>query len=108
MTTLDLSKLLTIMSRSSNYVPEHLREGLALYMMGGILPGDFLTAVLENDLTRAMAFGDDSSLAGLHSLVCFLMNECPTAAWGSVDTVRAWVSMPPEGRQAIAASRGWA
>jgi len=72
-------------------VPEHLRDGLALYIMHGYQPGGFLTAVLENDLFQAVNRGDDDSQAGLVGLVGYLYNEAPARCHGSPDRVTAWM-----------------
>lgn len=68
----------------------NLHEGLILYHLKGVRPGDFLTAVLSNDLKGAFARGDEESLKTLPSLVKFLYNKCPAGMWGSPDRVSAW------------------
>ena len=73
-------------------VPEHLRDGLALYLAEGYQPGHFLTAALENNLTQAVSHGDDSSLAGLPAIVRWLYNHAPSTAWGSPARVDTWIS----------------
>ena len=73
-------------------VPEPLRDGIALYLAHGYQPGHFLTAVLENNLSQAVARGDDSSLAGLPAVVRFLYNNAPSNAWGSPARVDSWIS----------------
>ena len=75
-------------------VPEHLREGLVRYLVHRIQPGRFLTAVLENNLTMAIARGDDISCAGLPALIRFLVNGAPGEASGSRRTVCAWLGHP--------------
>lgn len=71
-------------------VPKHLLHGLALYLVKGINPGDFMTAVLENNLKEACATGDENSLAALVLIVRFLYNDAPAAAWGSKEKVSGW------------------
>ena len=39
-------------------LPEHLRGGLREYIERGRIPGGFLMAVIQNDLTNAFGFGD--------------------------------------------------
>jgi hypothetical protein len=65
--------------------------GLVRYLVHRIPPGDFLLAVLSNDLMEAVSRGDDASVAGLRSLVRFLHNDTPWSAHGSLAIVRAWV-----------------
>lgn len=72
-------------------VPGHLIDGLVLYLVEGISPGHFLTAVLENNLMAAMSRADEVSRAGLFELCIFLYNDVPERAWGSPARVRAWM-----------------
>ena len=71
-------------------VPEHLREGLLRYLRDGILPGDFLTACLANDLMGAVMFADVESFAALHSIVAFLYNRALALSWGSPEAMTKW------------------
>lgn len=71
-------------------VPEHLQDGLRRYLLHGIQPGHFLTAVLENNLFEAMARADLVSRAGLFGLVSHLYNEAPRGCYGSREIVQAW------------------
>lgn len=71
-------------------VPEGLVDGLCLYVVHGIIPGSFLTAVLSNDLMEAFARADLTSRAGMFQIVSFLYNECPSASWGSKEKLLEW------------------
>lgn len=74
-------------------VPDHLQDGLILYLVYHKRPGSFLAAVLANDLAGALGKADDRSLAGLQSLTRFLFHHCPARAWGSLPAVRAWLDV---------------
>lgn len=69
-------------TRAWHEIPEHLRGGLARHLVHGIRTGGFLEAVLENDLARAVAYGDDKALAGIKPLIVFLENYAPRGSWG--------------------------
>lgn len=71
-------------------VPPHLREGILAWAMDARPVGNFLTAVIENDLREAVARGDENSLTGLKGLVQFLYNYAPSPCWGSPAKVEAW------------------
>lgn len=71
-------------------IPAHLRDGLVRYFDRGIEPGQFLTAVLSNDLRAAIMHGDAEALAGLPHIVRCLWNRAPGNAWGSPEIVRQW------------------
>lgn len=73
-------------------VPEHLHGGLLRYLLLGLRPGHFLTAVLENNLAEAFGRADETSRAGLFSLVTFLYNDVPRSAWGSPAKVEDWMT----------------
>ena len=73
-------------------VPEHLIDGLALYLVAHIQPGHFLTAVLSNDLREAIGRGDTASIAGLKPLVVYLYNRVPGNAWGNAQNVSDWLN----------------
>lgn len=75
----------------ANYVPEHLRPGLARYLEEGIRPGSFLSAVLENDLLGAVMYADDVSRAAIPNVVRYLANHAPASAWGSPMAVSQWI-----------------
>lgn len=71
-------------------VPEGLVDGLCLYMVLGVIPGGFLTAVLSNNLMEAFARADLTSRAAMFNIVSFIYNECPAGAWGSKEHVLEW------------------
>ena len=73
-----------------DHVPDHLREGLDAHLCDGRPVGGFLTAVLSDELTHAVARGDETSLSGLWGLMHFLVCEAPAGSWGSPAAVAAW------------------
>lgn len=72
-------------------LPEHLREGLADYILERVPPGDYLRAVLSNDLRGTFERGDDESIAGLQPTVSWLYNHAPARCWGSREGVASWL-----------------
>ncbi len=77
-------------------VPEHLREGLARYVIHGIIPGSFLQAVIGNDLHGAIRLGDDDSLAGIKSILSFLWNSTPAQCFGDRVRLVQWRGLARE------------
>ncbi len=73
--------------------PLHMMESLERYVEHGILPGNFLQAVLCNDLTMAVGRADSVNIHLIPEYVKYLYNEAPSACWGSPEKVRAWVTM---------------
>lgn len=73
-------------------IPEHMRTGVALYIVHGTPPGSFLTAVLSNDLMEAMGRADDVNLRSLPAYGRFLYNEAPSACFRSAECMKTWVT----------------
>lgn len=80
-------------------VPDHLRDGLIMYLRHGCPPGHFLHAVLSNNLVESISRADNESERGLGNVVRFLYNFAPSAAWGSHDRVIKWLSSWEEFRR---------
>lgn len=78
--------------REPNYeiLPEHMQEGMRLWIERGIEPGSFLMAVLENDLMGALGKADEINAASLLAYGRFLYNEVPTSCFGSPEKCAAW------------------
>ena len=73
-------------------LPEHMREAMQNYIEVGIHPGGFLSAVLANDLMRALGKADDTNRAALHAYGVFLYCEAPPACYGSPAKFNAWIA----------------
>ena len=73
-----------------NELPVNLRGGIQSYIERGMGVGGFLTAVLENDLAKAVERGGGDNRKRLADIVIWLYNNAPRVAWGSVASVEAW------------------
>ena len=80
-------------------IPEHLRGGLARWLVHGLLPGSFLSAAIAGDLFGAAARADDVSLAGLGYLARFIDIFGPPDAKGAVSK-KIWGTLPQPNRDA--------
>jgi len=74
-------------------LPDYMRDGIRNYLEHGLRPGDFLLAVLSNDLMEAFVQVDDVNRAAMHDWVRFLYNHAPRNSWGSPDLVDDWVRL---------------
>jgi hypothetical protein len=72
-------------------IPERMRGGIVRYIEHGIPPGHFLLAVFSNDLVEACSLADEENLQRLGDYVKLLVNQCPSASYGSGQHVRDWV-----------------
>lgn len=60
--------------------------------MRGLPTGDFLRAVLENNLSEAILRADDVNLRALPHIVAYVHEHLPAVAWGSKAAVDRWLS----------------
>lgn len=72
-------------------IPERMREALLRYVLSGIRPGDFLTAVICNNLRAAVMGADDENIHLLREYLWWLYNIAPSACHGSPEKFENWV-----------------
>lgn len=72
-------------------IPGYMREPLLAYVVSGRRDtGDFLRAVLSNDLKGAVGRADSANETLLVGYVRWLYNWAPGGCWGSAERVEAW------------------
>ena len=71
-------------------IPEHLRDGMARYLINGVKPGGFLTSCFRNDLSGAVIKADDDGIAALPHIMRLINSVAPTEARGSARRVDEW------------------
>jgi hypothetical protein len=71
-------------------LPSSLQGGIARYILQGIEPGHFLTAVISNDLFGAFGRADQNSVANMERLVKFFYNYAPSNCYRSPAHLEAW------------------
>jgi hypothetical protein len=72
-------------------IREDLYGAFERYLNHGIMPGGFLTAVLENDLAGAISRADVENYVNLKNIVMYVWNFLPHNAWGSREKVQAYL-----------------
>lgn len=75
-----------------NRIPQHTQASLRRYIEQGCYPGGFVTAVLCNDLMRAINSADSDNLAALPAIAQFVYNRMPETSWGSAEKIRSTVT----------------
>ena len=72
-------------------IPEHMQEALRRYVIDRVMPGDFLQAVITNDLRGSFARADDENakLVGLY--VRWFHNIPPASCSGSKQNMANWL-----------------
>ena len=73
-------------------IPERMHGGIRRYYENGINPGDFLTAVINNDLREACGRADNENAIILHKYVMWFYNQAPMGSWGFEGAVKKWVT----------------
>ncbi|MBD3404351.1 hypothetical protein GF420_15785 [candidate division GN15 bacterium] len=53
-------------------------------------PGGFLTACLENNLSRAVGRADGENLEKIPAIALYIFNQLPDPCWGSPEKVANW------------------
>lgn len=61
------------------------------YVDNRIPTGDFLYAVLTNNLKDSFALADDENCRDLKEIVQYCYWEIPSECWGSPEKVRVWL-----------------
>jgi len=72
-------------------LPDYTKDIIDAYVADGFPPGDFVTAVLANDLMEAFGHADDNNRAAMFDICCYVYNSIPGACHGSYEKVGAWI-----------------
>lgn len=83
----------TVKLEQDSYFPvrEDLLGALECYLNQGIMPGGFMTAVLENNLSEAFGRADYENSENLRNIVGYIYNNVPSTAWGSKEKIGQWL-----------------
>ena len=73
-------------------IPQSTRDSLDRYAQQRIPVGDFLTAVLSNNLFGACAYADQHNIVALGQIVKYIYNHLPSGCHGSADNVAKWLN----------------
>lgn len=73
-------------------IPQRMRDALARYIFDRIPTGNFLRAVLENDLRRAVGYADAENLALLPTYAQIVRALAAHGAAGSPAAVQKWLA----------------
>ena len=86
------------MELRSDLCPPDVAASIRRYVEEGCPVGDFLTAVLENNLKESFARADAENVEALGHIVAFVWWKVPLSAWGSKERVAAWYKAHREGK----------
>jgi hypothetical protein len=71
-------------------IPSHMQEAILSYVKNGRLTGDFLQAIVSNDLFKAVGHADMKNLPLIPLYVQWFFNRAPMGCIGSAEAVRLW------------------
>lgn len=77
--------------KEASVIPLHILDELEAYHRQGRPPGDFLQAVLKNDLAQAVLRVDPNASPFLRELVVHAWENLPTESIGSPSRVQRWM-----------------
>ena len=80
------------MERGLHLIPQHMQGAIKRYILNGIPPGNFLSALLQNDFMAAVGRADEDNAAALKGWAMFFYNYIPSGSYGSPDAYAAWIS----------------
>lgn len=79
-------------------LPTGMHQGLLRYVIYGIRPGAFLTAVITNNLRLAFECADEHNGHAMAAWVAFFYNHCPSGCWGSAEKMKSWIDLARQSR----------
>lgn len=77
----------------------YMADGMQRYVEKGIRPGDFVIALLSNDLVNAVGRADSQNQAALVDWIKFMYNELPSGCWGTPEKVQNWLGTDADPRR---------
>lgn len=91
MTSEKIAEMLAEHKRLNPELPiaDHIKAALDRYAYQRLPLGDFLTAVVENNLMEAMGRADSYNRATIYQICSYIYNELPSTCHGSPEKVRA-------------------
>lgn len=72
-------------------IPDYMQDSLLRYVRTGQLTGDFLRAVVSNDLFNAVGRADRTNLPLIPLYVRWLYNRAPLGCYSSPALVAEWI-----------------
>ena len=77
--------------RKEFHISHHMMLSIEKYIEKRQPVGDFLSAVICNDLKGAVSFADDVNIHNLPAYVGYFYNEAPHNCWGSSKKMKEWL-----------------
>ena len=78
-------------ARARQLIPENIVNAMIAYRDSAFPTGDFVQAVIENDLVGAIKHADYMSSMAMEHIVDFIVATFPRACWGSPKAYANWI-----------------
>jgi hypothetical protein len=79
--------------RSPSWIPKETKEAIERYVNAGLDPGDFLQAIMSNDLMGACKLADEHNLRAIVAIAQHVYSNVPMNCHGTKDIVRLWIEL---------------
>ena len=82
-------------------IPKRTKRALDKWACWAEPNGDFIMAVLRNDLMRAISRADLENQKAIVDIVKYVYNRLPSQCWGSEEAVESWegLEMPEQDKE---------
>lgn len=81
------------------HIPLRMMPGIWNYIDHGIIPGDFLSGVICNNLRKAVERADDENMRNIPAYAAYFYNRAPADCWGSTEKMAAWKEKKAQERE---------
>ena len=71
-------------------LPDYMKPGVLRWVIDGVPPGSFLTALFQNNLHYAVMKSDQTNYERLFGWVLFVHYNVPSKCHGSADVMSNW------------------
>ena len=73
-------------------IPDYTQETLERYLVYGLRPGGFVSAMLAMDMQAALNSADFQNRKAMHSIGFWIMHNAPPGSWGSYEQIKFWTN----------------
>jgi len=72
-------------------VKNSTKQSIDNYVKHGFHPGDFVHAVLLNDLSEAFHHADCENSRDMKEIIQYVRDTVPMVAWCSINNIKRWI-----------------
>lgn len=76
-------------------IPEYMHGGIVRYITDHNPPGDFLRAIITNNLKESFRCADETNQVIIHKYIHWFYQYAPSNCWGSEENYKRWLRKDP-------------